>query len=97
MKILIGIVLLVAGLAVHAGPVAVAKNENGGFIVLTNEPCPGADLAMLAYTTDPADNSVELGCWMHLRGAVQIYWWAIKQMIPYSTDGFKPPSPTDAM
>lgn len=97
MRYFLACLLASISLCVFAAPLAVAPNSNGGVIVLTNDACEGAESAMMAYTTDPNDGSVEYGCWLHLRGAIQIYWKSLGQIMAYDPSAFRPPSPSDAM
>lgn len=73
MKKAIAIALLAMAIPAFSAPVAMMRNAAGGYITLTDTPCPG-DTAYLAYGTTASSNRTLLGCWTATEARVFIVW-----------------------
>lgn len=86
MKRLLLLALLPLSFAADAATVAMAVNQVGGVMLLTDEPCN--ETSAVAVTYDNGKPST--GCWLLWRGSVYIKWDELDSVIRYDATDFKP-------
>ena len=90
MKKLLFAVLMALSVTCFAKTIALTKNQVGGLMILTDEPCN--ENTSVAITTEADGGKPERGCWLFWEGAVYIKWDANERVIAYPAEVFKAPA-----